>query len=314
MYLAKKLKVFFIFFLIIFLEAQKSWSLENKILFKVDNEIITTIDIYEEIKFLKTFNPEINNLNETEIFEISKNSILRERIKKLEIMKFVKELEVNEKFLIKFIKGEYSKIGLNSFENFRNYIKDNNLNFEVIKEKFTIEIIWRDLIYQKFKEKVIINREKIKNEILQNPIKENQRELLLSEIIFNVTNKIDYENKYEEILKDIEKSGFKKTALIHSDSDTATNGGLIGWIKENNLNQNIRTILSKLKIGQISKPIRTSGGFIILKIEDEKKYKSNFNLDDKIAEVVKFKTDDQLNQFSNMYFNKIKKDLTIYGL
>ena len=314
MYLVKKLKVFFIFFLIIFLGTQKSWSLENKILFKVDNEIITTIDIYEEIKFLKTFNPEINNLNETEIFEISKNSILRERIKKLEIMKFVKELEVNEKFLIKFIKGEYSKIGLNSFENFRNYIKDNNLNFEVIKEKFTIEIIWRDLIYQKFKGKVIINREKIKNEILQNPIKENQRELLLSEIIFNVTNKIDYENKYEEILKDIEKSGFKKTALIHSNSDTATSGGLIGWIKENNLNQNIRTILSKLKIGQISKPIRTSGGFIILKIEDEKKYKSNFNLDDKIAEVVKFKTDDQLNQFSNMYFNKIKKDLTIYGL
>ena len=314
MYLVKKLKVFFIFFLIIFLEAQKSWSLENKILFKVDNEIITTIDIYEEIKFLKTFNPEINNLNETEIFEISKNSILRERIKKIEIMKFVKELEVNEKFLLKFIKGEYSKIGSNSLENFQNYLKDNNLDFEVVKEKFTIEIIWRDLIYQKFKGKVIINREKIKNEILQNPIKENQRELLLSEIIFNVTNKIDYENKYEEILKDIEKSGFKKTALIHSNSDTATNGGLIGWIKENNLNQNIRTILSKLKIGQISKPIRTSGGFIILKIEDEKKYKSNFNLDDKIAEVIKFKTDDQLNQFSNMYFNKIKKDLTIYGL
>ena len=314
MYSAKKLKVFFIFFLIIFLDTQKSRSLENKILFKVDNEIITTIDIYEEIKFLKTFNPEMNNLSETEIFEISKNSILRERIKKLEIMKFVKELEINEKFILKFIKGKYSKIGLNSLENFQNYLKENNLDFEVVKEKFTIEIIWRDLIYQKFNDKVIINREKIKNEILQNPIKENQKELLLSEIIFNATNKIDYENKYEEILKDIEKLGFKKTALIHSNSETATSGGLIGWIKENNLNQNIRTILSKLKIGQISKPIRTSGGFIILKIEDEKKYKSNFNLDDKIAEVIKFKTDDQLNQFSNMYFNKIKKDLTIYGL
>ena len=314
MYSAKKLKVFFIFFLIIFLDTQKSSSLENKILFKVDNEIITTIDIYEEIKFLKTFNPEMNNLSETEIFEISKNSILRERIKKLEIMKFVKELEINEKFILKFIKGKYSKIGLNSLENFQNYLKENNLDFEVVKEKFTIEIIWRDLIYQKFNDKVIINREKIKNEILQNPIKENQKELLLSEIIFNATNKIDYENKYEEILKDIEKLGFKKTALIHSNSDTATSGGLIGWIKETNLNQNIRRILSKLKIGQISKPIRTSGGFIILKIEDEKKYKLNFNLDDKIAEVIKFKTDDQLNQFSNMYFNKIKKDLTIYGL
>jgi len=161
---------------------------------------------------------------------------------------------------------------------------------------------------------VIIDREKIKNEILQNPERENQRELLLSEITFNVTNKIDYKDKYEKILIDIEKLGFKKTAFIHSNSDSATNGGLIGWIKENNLNQNIQTILSELKRGQVSKPIRTSTGFIILKIEDEKKYELNSNLSDKIAEVIKFKTDDQLNQFSNMYFNKIKKDLMIYGL
>ena len=105
-----------------------------------------------------------------------------------------------------------------------------------------------------------------------------------------------------------------KTALIHSDSNTATNGGLIGWIKENNLNQNIQTILKLLKVGQISKPIRTSAGFMILKIEDEKKYELNFNLADKIEEVIRFKTDNQLKQFSSMYFNKIKKDLTIYGL
>ena len=107
---------------------------------------------------------------------------------------------------------------------------------------------------------------------------------------------------------------FKKTALIHSNSDSANNGGLIGWIKENNLNQNIQKILSQLKPGQISKPIRTSAGFIILKIEDEKRYESNFNLADKIEEVIKYQTDDQLKQFSSMYFNKIKKDLTIYGL
>ena len=314
MYLAKKLQIFFIFLSIMFLETQRSWSLENKILFKVNNEIITTIDIYEEIKFLKTFNSEINNLSETELFEISKNSILREKIKKLEIMKFVKELKINEKFLFKFIKGKYSKIGFNSLENFKNYLKNNNLDYKVVEEKFTIEIIWRDLIYQKFQDKVIIDREKIKNEILQNPERENQRELLLSEITFNVANKIDYKDKYEKILIDIEKLGFKKTAFIHSNSDSATNGGLIGWIKENNLNQNIQTILSELKRGQVSKPIRTSTGFIILKIEDEKKYELNSNLSDKIAEVIKFKTDDQLNQFSNMYFNKIKKDLMIYGL
>ena len=297
-----------------FLEAQNSLSLENRILFKVDDEIITTIDIYDEIKFLKTFNPSIDNLNETELFEISKNSIMKQKIKKLEIMKFVEELKINEKFLLTFIKDEYSKIGINTLDNFKRYLKDNNLDFKVVEEKFTIEIIWRDLIYQKFKKKVIIDREKIKNEILQNPKKEDQRELLLSEIIFNVKNKVDYKDKYEKILLDIQKVGFNQTALIHSNSDSASNGGLIGWIKENNLNQNIQSILKRLKVGQISKPIRTSAGFMILKIEDEKKYELNFNLADKIEEVIRFKTDDQLKQFSSMYFNKIKKDLTIYGL
>ena len=314
MCLTKKFKVFFIFLSIMFLEAQNSLSLENRILFKVDDEIITTIDIYDEIKFLKTFNPSIDNLNETELFEISKNSIMKQKIKKLEIMNFVEELKINEKFLLTFIKDEYSKVGINSLDIFKSYLKDNNLDFKVVEEKFTIEIIWRDLIYQKFKKKVIIDREKIRNEILQNPKKEDQRELLLSEIIFNVKNKVDYKDKYEKILLDIQKVGFNQTALIHSNSDSATNGGLIGWIKENNLNQNIQSILKRLKVGQISKPIRTSAGFMILKIEDEKKYELNFNLADKIEEVIRFKTDNQLKQFSSMYFNKIKKDLTIYGL
>ena len=314
MYSAKKFKVFLIFLSMMLLKTQNSLSLENKILFKIDNEIITTFDIYDEIKFLKTLNPKINNLNETELFEISKNSIMKEKIKKIEIMNFVKKLKINEKFLLTFIKDRYSKIEVNSLENFKDYLKDNNLDYKVIEEKFTIEIIWRDLIYQKFKKNVIIDRKKIKNEILQNSRNEDQREILLSEIIFNVANNVDYKKKYEKILLDIEKVGFKKTALIHSNSDSANNGGLIGWIKENNLNQNIQKILSQLKPGQISKPIRTSAGFIILKIEDEKRYESNFNLADKIEEVIKYQTDDQLKQFSSMYFNKIKKDLTIYGL
>ena len=51
----------------------------ESMLVKVDNEIITTIDIYEEIRFLKIFNPEMNDLSEAELFEISKNSILTKK-------------------------------------------------------------------------------------------------------------------------------------------------------------------------------------------------------------------------------------------
>ena len=314
MYFLGKLKTLIIASLFIIFNIQNSNTIENKILFKIDNEIITTIDIYEEIKFLRTFTPEINDLEDAELYEISKNSILRDRIKKIEILEFVKELKVQDKFLLNLIKNKYSKTNIDTLEDFRIYLKKNNLDFNNVNEKLTIELIWNDLIYQKFNKKISIDREKIKKELLQNSKKERQREFLLSEIVFTENDKMNFKKKNEEIISDINNIGFKKTALKHSVSDTASNGGLIGWIKEDNLNQNIKKIVNELKTGQFSKPIRTSSGFMILKINDEKEYLSKFNLADKMEEVIRFKTNDQLNQFSRMYFNKVKKDLIIYGL
>ena len=314
MYFLGKLKKLFLASLLIIFSIQNSNTIENKILFKIDNEIITTVDIYEEIKFLKIFNPEINNLEDSELFEISKNSILRDRVKKIEILEFVDELKVEDKFLLNIIKSKYSKTNIDSLEDFKIYLKKNNLDFNNVSEKLTIELIWNDLIYQKFNRKISIDKEKIKKELLQNSKEERQRELLLSEIVFTENDKVNFKKRYEEILTDINSIGFKKTALKHSESDTASNGGLIGWIKINNLNQNIKEIVIQLKTGQFSKPIRTSSGFIILKIEDEKEYLSKFNLADKMQEAIRFKTNDQLSQFSRMYFNKVKKNLIIYGL
>ena len=314
MYFSKQLKIISIYLLITILNINLSNALENKILFKVDNEIITTIDIYEEIRFLKMFNPEMNDLSEAELFEISKNSILRDKIKKIEIMNFVKTIKVEDKFIFNLIRSRYSNIDISSFEDFENYLKEKNLNVDNIREKFTIELIWNDLIYQKFNKKVVINKDKIRKEILQNPKKKNQREFLLSEITFNVQNQNDLNDRHKKILLDIEKIGFKKSAFIHSDSDTATNGGLIGWIKEDNLNKVIKKSISKLQPGQFSEPIRTSSGFMIIRIDDEKEYASNINLEDKVNEMIRYKTNNQLDQFSSMYFNKIKKDLMIYGL
>ena len=314
MLLAKKIKLYIIVIFTIILNIQNLSAFENKILFKIDNEIITTIDIYEEIKFLKVFNPKINSLSDVELFEISKNSLIKDKIKKIEIMKFVRELKVDDKFLLRLIERKYSRLNINSIKNFEKYLKKENLNIEIVKEKFIIELMWNDLIYQKFSKKVVIDKERIKNEISQNSQKKFQKEFLLSEIVFNVTNKDEFNNKYQKILLDIEKVGFKKTALIHSNSDTATNGGLIGWVKEVNLNKNLKKVISELKAGQFSKPVRTSSGFIIIKIDEEKEYVSKFNQADRINEIIRFKTNEQLNQFSNMYLNKLKKNLVIYGL
>jgi len=309
MTITKKLKVFIITFMLMVLNIKDLIALENKILFKIDNQIITTIDIYEEVKFLKAFNPEVNKLSENELLEISKNSIVRDKIKKIEIMNYVKELKVDEKFLLKFIKSKYSNIGLNSIDSFQNHLNSNNLNIKNINEKIAIELIWNDIIFQKFKTKVIINKKKIKEEILKNPQKKIQKEFSLSEIVFDAPKKSEFEEKHEAILLSIEQTGFKNAALIHSTSDTASTGGFIGWVNEDNLNKRIIDLIKNLDKDQYTKPIRTSGGFLIIKINDIKEYEIEFDLDKKIKQVIEFKTNEQLDQFSKIYFNKIKKDL-----
>ena len=146
---------------------------------------------------------------------------------------------------------------------------------------------------------------------MNNP-KKVQKEILLSEIVFNVAKKTDYEKKYKKILTDIKKTGFKNAALIHSNSNTASTGGSIGWIKENNLNKTIKEKILKLKKDQFSEPILTSSGFLILKIENKREIREEFNLNDKINELIEFKRNEQLKQFSNIYFNKIKKNLIFF--
>ena len=294
--------------IIIILNFGKLHALENKILFKIDNEIITTIDIYNELKFLKIFNQQINDLSNQEQLEVSKNSIIRDKIKKVEILKFTEEIKIENKFLLKLIQNKYKNRKISSMDDFEKDLELNGLDIEVIREKLAIELIWNDLIFQKFNSKISLDKNKIKEEVLNNSNK-YVRELSISEIIFNISKKKDFENKYSKILEDINLTGFENAALIHSVSDTASVGGYIGWVKENNLNPTIKSAVSELKKGEFSKPIQTSSGFIILKIEDEKEYKVETNLNDEIKKLIKYKTSVQLDQFSRLYFNKIKKNI-----
>ena len=302
------LKCIVIPIIIIILNFDKLHALENKILFKIDNEIVTTIDIYNELKFLKIFNQQINDLTNQEQLEISKNSIIRDKIKKIEILKFTKEIKVDNKFLLKLVQNKYKNREISSMDDFKKDLELNGLDFEIIREKLALELIWNDLIFQKFNSKISIDKNKIREEVLNNSNK-YLRELSISEIIFNISKKKDFENKYSKILEDINLTGFENAALIHSVSDTASVGGYIGWVKENNLNPTIKSVISELKKGQFSKPIQTSSGFIILKIEDEKEYKIETNLNDEIKKLIKYKTNEQLDQFSRLYFNKIKKNI-----
>ena len=298
-------KILIIFFIFL---SNNALSLENKILFKVDNEIITSLDLLDEIKYLNLTNNNINNLSQERIFEISKNSIIREKIKLIELNKRFENLNVEEKYFNFLIEGLIKKLNLENLIEFKTYLNERNIKYENIKKKIKIEILWNQLIYTKFSKDVRIDREKIKKEIAKNNF---QKEFLFSEILFTLEKNQKLDKKILKIKNDINLNGFENAALIHSISTSAENGGKLNWIKSNSLNKKIKKFVLNKEIGSLTDPIVVPGGFLILKIEDIRETKILNNIDEELKLVENEMANKQLNQFSNIYFNKVKKEIQI---
>ena len=121
----------FVFFII----TTNTFGLENKILVKIEREIITKIDIENETKYLLALNKNINDLSESEIFEISKNSIIKEKIQNIEIKKNFKDLKIPEKYLEQILETVYQRIRIKDLDTFKNYLKNNDVDYEFVKKK-----------------------------------------------------------------------------------------------------------------------------------------------------------------------------------
>jgi len=214
--------------------------------------------------------------------------------------------------LDKFVENIYLNLNLDSLENFINYLDQYNITIEYVKNKISIDVIWNDLIFSKFSKKVKIDANKIRENLKKN-ISKNSKEYLLSEIIFDIPKNSNYKSKFQEIENDIFEKGFENSVLIHSISNTsAKNNGKIGWVNENSIDIKIKKYLDNLNIGEHSKPITVPGGFLILKINDIKVVENkNYDIDKELNEIIKAKRNEQLNNYSNIYFNKIQKEFII---
>lgn len=309
----KKMKFILILFLNVVFIFNPVNSLENKILIKINNEIITYLDILDEMNYLKAFNKNIRSLEEKQIYEIAKKSLVRDKIKSIEILRYVDKIEVNQKYINKIIKLTQEKIGTNSENEFKNYIKNFNLNLSKIETKISIEALWNELIISKYSKKIKIDESNIKNKLLA---KDNKfiKKYLLSEILFAVDKNNDINKKFSEIKDSIDKVGFENTSLIYSISDSSKVGGKLGWVNENSLSKKIKLILKNLKIGDLTNPITTPGGLLILKIKDIELTKKKLDLKKEMKDMIMLEKNNQLNQYSNIYFKKISRNTEVNEL
>ena len=304
-----KKKILIFLFVLIFVQAQ---SIETKIIHNIQNEIITNIDIKNEFKYLLALNNSLKQLDKEKILNISNESIIREKIKKIEILKNFKEIKINDDYSGILLKNIYSRLNLKSIDEFEIYLKEYDLKIGDIKKKITIDAMWNQLIIKKYSSKVVINETTIKKEILKNR-KIKSKEYQLSEIIFEVKNKEEIEKKYKEVVKSINEIGFENSAATYSFSESAKIGGDIGWINENSLNNNIRKNISSLKVGEFTKPIILSNGILILKLINTKNSETTIDIENELKKAINYERNRQLNQYSKIYYNKIKKNLGFNG-
>ena len=307
-FLTKNLKILIIVSFCVFFLTQKVGSLENRILYKINNEIITSFDLKKELRYLSLINSQILNLEKKDIFEISKKSIIREKIKKIEILNHVEEIKLDKNYIDILIKNTYSKIGFKNLDDFEKKLDTMNISLDEFIEKISIEAMWNQIIYEKFKLKIKINKTRLENEISSRKI---NTLFQLSEIVFVVDKKENLQKKINLIKSDIENKGFNGAALIHSISESRNQSGKLGWINESSINEKLSDVIKTLKIGEYTEPQNIPGGFLIIKLNDIKNETVSINMKKELDKLIKLKTNQQLNQFSNIYFNKIKKNIKI---
>ena len=281
---------------------------------KIHDDIITNFDIENEKKYLFFLNPKLKELEKSKSDQIAKNSLITEIIKKKELSKIFdlnREYNVSDIIENEFLKNKNIK----NKSNFLKLLEINEIDYMDIKEKFKIEALWNQLIFNKYSSNLKINQNELKENIL-NKYKNKKKiyEFNLSEIVFNIKldedNNID--NTFLKIKKSINNIGFANTANIFSISGSAKNGGKIGWINELQISEKIKRNIKDLKINQISKPINIGNGYLLIKINDKKEFKQEINIDEQLKKLTIQEKNRQLNNFSIIFFKKLKKNIEIY--
>ncbi len=299
----------FIIFLLVFLINFKIQA-DIKIKFKVGEDIITNIDILKEKNYLLFFRPDLNNLNEKDIIKISENSLIRELIKKKELDKIFKETN-NQEFIENIKKNLFSRYKVQDEEQFKRLLIKNNIKFENLLNKLKYEGLWNELIYMKYNNSVKIDKDKTRKELILKISNEKKYEYNLSEILFDIDKNEKLISKHLKIINTIREKDFKTAVSKYSISSSSNIGGELGWIKETMLSNDLNKILSKMKKNQITKPIKYPNGYLLLKINDKKEMKQVVDIEKELNDLISYKKNKQLNQFSLLYFKKLKQNTKI---
>ena len=302
----------FLIFIFIFFIINDVYANKIEILYKVENYPITNKDIEKEINYLIMLNDQLKTINERELIQYATKSIIKEKVKKNEILKNF-QFGGNESLVQDQIKFLMDNLKLNQSE-FESLLNSLDMSKNYLNEKIEIELMWNKLIYSIYKDKLVINEIEIKKKLkddLANP-SNFLDEYLLYEILFTPSKISDLDSIKLKIEKSIEEIGFENTANVLSEAPSSKLGGKIGWVKENQLTKEVLNNLKNLKIGDYTSPINIPGGQLFLFLKDKKKSKLNLSFDEELRKIILAEQNRQLDQYSSIYYKKTELNTKIY--
>jgi len=310
----KKIKVT-ISSVLIFFFIQTNLSLSKKvsIVYVVENTPITNVAINNEIKYLLLINEKLSEISRKDMVQYASKSILKEKIKEIELKKFYKFGKNNE-IINKNLNTLMKKLNISDHDIFYNLISKIGLSKEFIGKKIEIEFLWNQLIVDLYRNKILIDKNKLRNKLKKkiNNSSNLLQEYLIYEILFTSNTMEDFKNEHDKIKKSISKIGFESSANIFSHSSSSKFDGKVGWVNESQLSKVIINNINKLNLGEYSNPITLPSGNLILMIKDKREVKNNLSLDEELKKLIINERNKQFAQFSSIYFKKVELNTKIY--
>ena len=270
---------------------------------KINDLIITNIDVKDEKNYLLALNPGLKNLSNEEINRYALDSLINEKIKKIEIEKRF-EILVNNKMINKIISDLYLGIGISDINEFERHLKNFGIDMNLVKNKISVEIAWNDFIFNNYNKAILIDEDKIRDKIKELSKKNLVENIFLSEIIFTVNEGENLNSKLNQIKNSINEIGFEETAKIYSVSESRKNGGEIGWVFKSQLSNKILNEIEKIDIEELTDPITTPGGFILLTINEKKNELIQIDENEQFKKAVKFEKNRQLTMYSTLQYKR----------
>lgn len=304
-------KIFYtIIILTVFLTNSKT-EIKDSLFATIGNEAITRSDIINEIKVIlilngKTFKEE----DRDRLQESAIKSLVKRTIKEIEIKKY-DFLEYNKKDFYDRLEGLASDVDMD-VETLKSVCAANEIDFSIIVSQIESELLWNTLIYEKYKNRLLINQSEIEEQLQSIQVeKENEIEYLISEIIIKPVSQDKLESTINDLKEKIKTEGFEKIALNFSISESSKNSGDLGWINQNTIAKKIIPVISNTPVGNISEPIVLPQGILIFKIRDKKVTKKSMNLEEAKRQLVNDEKSKILQMYSLSHFDKVRREVSI---